>query len=39
VLRVEVKDQFGSLLGRDFLEIGKAAPKPAKPASARVASK
>jgi hypothetical protein len=39
VLRVEVKDQFGALLGRDFLEIAKAAPKPPKPASARVASK
>ena len=40
VLRVEVKDQFGSLLGRDFLEIGKAPPRPpAKAAAARVASK
>jgi hypothetical protein len=40
VLRVEVKDQFGSLLGRDFLEIAKAPPKPpAKLTSARVASK
>lgn len=40
VLRVEVKDQFGSLLGRDFLEIAKAPPKPpAKGTSARVASK
>lgn len=31
VLRVEVKDQFGALLGRDFLEIAKgpAAPAPA----------
>jgi hypothetical protein len=40
VLRVEVKDQFGALLGRDFLEIAKApaAPAPTKPA-ARVASK
>jgi hypothetical protein len=40
VLRVEVKDQFGALLGRDFLEIGKAPPRPpAKGAAARVASK
>jgi hypothetical protein len=40
VLRVEVKDQFGSLLGRDFLEIAKAPPRPpAKTSSARVASK
>jgi hypothetical protein len=40
VLRVEVKDQFGALLGRDFLEIAKARPKPvAKSNSARVASK
>ncbi|RYZ02794.1 MAG: hypothetical protein EOO73_30495 [Myxococcales bacterium] len=42
VLRVEVKDQFGSLLGRDFLEIASvpAAPvAPAKVVSARVASK
>jgi hypothetical protein len=40
VLRVEVKDQFGALLGRDFLEIAKAPAAPAleKPA-ARVASK
>jgi hypothetical protein len=43
VLRVEVKDQFGALLGRDFLEIAKAPPRPPKPLSkpvtARVASK
>lgn len=39
VLRVEVKDQFGSLLGRDFLEIASAPPPPAKTVSARVASK
>ncbi len=43
VLRVEVKDQFGALLGRDFLEIAKAPPPPAaapgKTISARVASK
>jgi hypothetical protein len=42
VLRVEVKDQFGALLGRDFLEIAKALPAPPPPAktiSARVASK
>jgi hypothetical protein len=40
VLRVEVKDQFGSLLGRDFLEIAQAPSKPpAKTTSARVASK
>jgi hypothetical protein len=40
VLRVEVKDQFGALLGRDFLEIAKAPAAPAveKPAT-RVASK
>jgi hypothetical protein len=40
VLRVEVKDQFGALLGRDFLEIATApaAPAPEKPV-ARVASK
>ena len=40
VLRVEVKDQFGALLGRDFLEIAKAPAAPAlvKPV-ARVASK
>ncbi|HYP88466.1 MAG TPA: hypothetical protein VEQ59_09935 [Polyangiaceae bacterium] len=42
VLRVEVKDQFGALLGRDFLEIAKASAAPSPPAktlSARVASK
>jgi hypothetical protein len=40
VLRVEVKDQFGSLLGRDFLEIASApVASPAKVVSARVASK
>ncbi len=40
VLRVEVRDQFGALLGRDFLEIAKASAKPpAKAASTRVASK
>ena len=40
VLRVEVKDQYGSLLGRDFLEIAKAPlTPPRKTASARVASK
>jgi hypothetical protein len=40
VLRVEVKDQFGALLGRDFLEIAKAPPRPAvKGPSARLASK
>jgi hypothetical protein len=40
VLRVEVKDQFGALLGRDFLEIAKAKPRPsAKAGSARLASK
>ncbi len=42
VLRVEVKDQFGALLGRDFLEIARALPAPAAPGktiSARVASK
>ncbi|HXK17890.1 MAG TPA: hypothetical protein VNG33_08810 [Polyangiaceae bacterium] len=42
VLRVEVKDQFGALLGRDFLEIAKAPPAPppsAKALPARVASK
>jgi hypothetical protein len=40
VLRVEVKDQFGALLGRDFLEIAKAPAAPAvdKPVT-RVASK
>lgn len=43
VLRVEVKDQFGALLGRDFLEIAQAAPTPPAPpsnaASPRLASK
>jgi hypothetical protein len=42
VLRVEVKDQFGELLGRDFLEIAKAQTKPATPLkaeTARLASK
>jgi hypothetical protein len=42
VLRVEVKDQFGALLGRDFLEIAKAPLSPAlaaKSVSSRVASK
>lgn len=40
VLRVEVKDQFGALLGRDFLEIAKAPAAPATDkAAARVASK
>jgi hypothetical protein len=40
VLRVEVRDQFGALLGRDFLEIAKAPPRlPSKGTSARVASK
>jgi hypothetical protein len=39
VLRVEVKDQFGALLGRDFLEIAKAPAAPVTGASARVASK
>jgi len=41
VLRVEVKDQFGAVLGRDFLEIAKASAPgaPAKTISARVASK
>lgn len=42
VLRVEVKDQFGALLGRDFLEIATAMPSPSAPnkaATARVASK
>jgi hypothetical protein len=40
VLRVEVKDQFGALLGRDFLEIAKAPPRPPiKTLTARVASK
>lgn len=40
VLRVQVADQFGSLLGHNFLEIARAAPSPPKPtASTRVASK
>jgi hypothetical protein len=39
VLRVEVKDQFGSLLGRDFLEIASAPLPPVKVVSAKVASK
>jgi hypothetical protein len=40
VLRVEVKDQFGAVLGRDFLEIAKAPARPlGKATSARVASK
>lgn len=40
VLRVEVKDQHGALLGRDFLEIAGPPPRSAeKPVSARVASK
>jgi hypothetical protein len=39
VLRVEVKDQFGALLGRDFLEIAKAPAAPVTGASTRVASK
>jgi hypothetical protein len=39
VLRVEVKDQFGALLGRDFLEIAKAPAAPATSQSTRVASK
>jgi hypothetical protein len=40
VLRVEVKDQFGALLGRDFLEIAKAKPPPpAKTGSEHLASK
>jgi hypothetical protein len=40
VLRVEVKDQHGALLGRDFMEIASApSSSPAKTASARVASK
>ena len=40
VLRVEVKDQFGALLGRDFLEIARApaAPPESKANGARVAS-
>lgn len=40
VLRVEVKDQYGSLLGRDFLEIAMAPTRPpVKTQTARVASK
>ena len=39
VLRVEVKDQFGALLGRDFLEIAKAPAAPVEKSGARVASK
>jgi hypothetical protein len=40
VIRVEVKDQFGALLGRDFLEIAPAPAAPAaKASSARIASK
>lgn len=40
VLRVEVRDQFGAVLGRDFLEIAKAsAPLPGKASVTRVASK
>ncbi len=40
VLRVEVKDQFGAMLGRDFLEIAKAPlTPPSKVSGARVASK
>ena len=42
VLRVEVKDQFGALLGRDFLEIAKApaaVPAASQRARERVASK
>jgi len=41
VVRVEVKDQFGALLGRDFLEVAKAPPlrAPAKTTSTRIASK
>lgn len=35
VLRVEVRDQFGSLLGRDFLEIASAPLPPAKVVSGR----
>jgi len=39
VLRVEIKDQFGSLLGRDFLEIAEAPRVPAgKGPAARVAT-
>lgn len=40
VLRVEVKDQFGALLGRDFLEIAKAShAAPPRGQPARVAVK
>jgi hypothetical protein len=39
VLRVEVKDQFGALLGRDFLEIAKAPAAPPAKSPTRVASK
>jgi len=39
VVRVEVKDQFGALLGRDFLEIAKAASTPVKTQPTRVAVK
>lgn len=41
VLRVEVKDQYGALLGRDFLEIASAPSRSpaAKTITARVASK
>ncbi|HKY39433.1 MAG TPA: hypothetical protein VJN18_26020, partial [Polyangiaceae bacterium] len=39
VLRVEVRDQFGALLGRDFLEIAKARPALAKVQPTRVAVK
>ncbi len=40
VLRVEVKDQFGALLGRDFLEIASGPVAPAgKLAPNRIASK
>jgi hypothetical protein len=39
VLRVEVKDQYGALLGRDFLEIAKAPAAPVDKSPTRVASK
>lgn len=39
VLRVEVKDQYGALLGRDFLEIAKAPAALPQKAPTRVASK
>jgi hypothetical protein len=40
VLRVEVKDQFGAVLGREFLEIATAPPtRAAKTPSARLATK